>query len=179
MNQDRIQVSIPQLYNPDLGELPWVGCVKGSIFGQGDTWGVHGAPAVGSKVVIELQGGDSHYPICTGSIKRKAADGFVSGTNWGFVDTKGNTLNVNLETGKIEFKAAAGVDFVIGADGSLKVTSALDATLTMPNVHLNSNLKVAGNFDCTGTMHNNGINVGSTHVHQVVSIGAPTLTPSP
>ena len=171
-NLDRIQVSVPQLYDPDLGDLPWIGCAKDSVFGQGASWGVHGAPAVGSSVIIELQGGDSHYPICTGSLKKTSAPGFASGTNWGFVDPKGNTLNVNLVTGDIKFTASAGVVWEIGADGSLTVTSSAPTTLVAPTINLDGNLNVTGNAVFGGTMKNLGVNVGSTHKHSGVASGS-------
>ena len=139
LDLDRIQVAVPQLYDPDLGELPWVGCSKDSAFGQGDTWGVHGAPAVGSSVVIELQRGDSHYPICTGSLKRKSAPGFKSGVNWGFVDPAGNTLNVNLATKEIKFTSSGGMVIQIDSGGNVKTTSAQWAH--------DGNLSTTGNVD--------------------------------
>lgn len=177
-NLDRIQVSVPQLYDPSLGDLPWVGPMKYSPFGVGASWGVFGAPAIGSDVAIILQQGDPHYPLYIAGIQMTAMAGFISGTNWGFVDPAGNTLNVNLTTKEISFVAVAGVTVNIGGDGSMSVTTSGVTTVTAPTVNINANVNINGNVATNGTLTNNGTNVGSTHVHSgVMSGGSNTSGP--
>ncbi len=177
-NLDRIQVSVPQLYDPSLGDLPWVGPMKYSPFGIGAGWGVFGAPAIGSDVAIILQQGDPHYPLYIAGIQMTAMAGFISGTNWGFVDPAGNTLNVNLTTKEISFVAVAGVTVNIGGDGSMSVTTSGVTTVTAPTVNINANVNINGNVATNGTLTNNGTNVGSTHVHSgVMSGGSNTSGP--
>ena len=124
-----------------------------------------GAPAVGSDVVILFQSGDPHYPVYVSGIQLSALEGFVSGVNWGFVDPKGNRLNVNLSTGSISFAAAAGVVFNISADGNLSVTSKSAASIKAPRLTIEADVAISG------SLTNNGVNVGSAHVHSGVATG--------
>lgn len=158
LNMDRVQVSVLGLYDPNSGSVPWCGPLKISPFGISKDWGVYGAPAIGSDVLILLQDGDAHYPMYL-SIQRAAQAGFVSGTNWGFVDPFKNRLNFDLATGAIQFVAAAGVTINISKDGALDVTAKSTATLKAPT------FEFIGDVNTHGALTNNGVNVGSTHVH--------------
>ena len=104
-------------------------------------------------------------------LQRYANDAFASGTTWGFKDPFGNMFHVDLTTGAIVFNAKAGVTFTIGADGSLSVTSKANTTITAPTVDINANVNIHGNVNIQGnvategSLTNNGVNVGSTHIH--------------
>jgi phage baseplate assembly protein gpV len=149
------------MYDANAGELPWIGPFKGSIFGQGATWGTAGSPAVGSKVAVLFQNGDPHYPVYVGGIASKALPGFVSGTNWGFIDPAGNTLNVNLATKNVSFVSAAGASFVIAPDGSVNVT-APTLNVSATNINLAGAVDIQGNVNIDGSLVNNGKSVGSS-----------------
>jgi len=176
LNQDRVQVGVPGLYDPTTGEVPWAGPVKISPFGIGSGWGVYGAPAVGSDVLVFLQGGDSHYPMYL-SAGRGSHPEFMSGKTWGFVDPLGNKLRVNLETGDIQFVARARVTIDISPAGGLAVTAASPVNFTAPGFQFNGNLTVVGDVSTTGTLHNNGKDVGDTSRHSGVKSGPDTSGP--
>lgn len=172
INKDRVQVSAPGLYDPAEGEVPWVGPIKFSPFGIGKDWGVYGSPYPGSDVILELQGGNANYALYH-SIQRYPSPAEFSkpGKEWGFKDPRGNILHVDLETDEIYFKSKSGVEFHISGDGALRVVSKADATLEAPN------LKLKANVQHEGTFTSNGVNIGSDHVHLVISEGSPTEGP--
>lgn len=66
-------------------------------------------------------------------------------------------------------------------DGSVRI-SLRQAELSMkaPDVKIEGNVEIIGNLGTTGTMTNNGVNVGSTHTHGGVQSGPNnTGTPNP
>ena len=190
LNIDRIQVSIPNLYDESLGDLPWIGPIKDSPFGIGETWGVFGTPAIGSTVAILFQSGDPHYPVYVGGVQSTAVAGFVSGTNWGFKDPAGNTLNINLATEVTTLTLASGFTINIDAAGNAKVTtpgsytrsvsgSIQDstpgtATLTAGNYVINGSTRVNGNMSvstgATGTFTTNSGTVVTVQDGIVINI---------
>lgn len=167
--KDLIQAEAPGLYDPGLGELPWLGVLKQSPFGIGKNWGVYGSPAPGSDLAIELQEGNGSYGLYH-SIQRYAAppEFSKSGKVWGFKDPKGNWFRCDLETGEVVFNASAGVTFVVHPDGRLQVTGAGEGTLTFPKLTINADI------DHYGTLYSNGKNVGSDHAHDGVEKGGAT-----
>lgn len=200
-NLDRIQVSIPNLYDPGQGDIPWAAAIKFSPFGIGSGWGTYGAPAVGSQVLILLQNGDPAYPlyqsILTAPNSMFADQNGASGSVWGWKDPAGNSLVVADQD--IVFTASSGVIFHIDSAGNLDVTVQGDVTGTIQgkltasvtgdvtvNTQGNSTVNAQGDIDLNaqgqvniqssktvinsdteinGTLKNNGVNVGSTHVH--------------
>lgn len=173
LNLDRIRASVPGLYDPDLGETPWIGPVKFSPFGTGDTWGVYGTPAVGSNVLILLQDGDPHYPMYF-SVQTKENTEFPSGECWGFQDPYGNVLKVTSTV--IDLTTQDGVSITI-TEGKVTLNCPSDFTATAASftlngpVNINGAVGVSGNVSTTGTLKNNGVNVGSTHTHGGVTPG--------
>ena len=63
---DRVQCSVPQLYDPQLGDVPWCMPIKSWWTGQGNGFGYFGVPPVGSTVLIELQDNDANFPVYRG-----------------------------------------------------------------------------------------------------------------
>lgn len=166
LNKDRIQVHSPGLYEPDKGEVPWVGPAdKPSPFGQSTNWGFFGSPAVGSDVYLELQDGSPNYPLYHSIQRFKSPDEFVSGSTWGFKDPKGNVLKFDLSSGQILLRAASGVTLEITPDGGVKLTAASTVEAKAPNFIFR------GDVDTYGKLHNNDIDVGSGHRHQKVRTG--------
>jgi hypothetical protein len=153
LNLDRVQATVPNLYDKDLGELPWIGPVKTSPFGIGATWGVYGSPNVGSDVLILLQDGDPHYPLYH-SIQTKKNDDFPTNQGWGFKDFYGNKFRVASDK-TVQFIAVAGATFNIAVDGSISVTTVANQSLTVQG---NSNVAVTGN-STVGVTGNATINV--------------------
>jgi hypothetical protein len=172
INKDRIQVSAPGLYDPDEGEVPWVGPMKFSPFGIGKDWGVYGSPQPGSDVILELQGGNANYAIYH-SIQRYPSPSEFSkpGKEWGFKDPRGNILHVDLENDEIYFKTRSGVEFHVSGSGGLTVISKDEAKLKAPK------FVVEADIEHYGTLKSNGVNVGSDHTHDVIAEGSPTAGP--
>ncbi len=175
INKDRILVAAPGLYNPDEGEIPWVGSLKKSPFGQGKNWGVYGSPYPGSDVALELQDGNASYAMYHSIQRYPSPEEFSKpGLEWGFKDPRGNILHVDLETDEVYFKTRAGVVLTISPEGKVSCVSKDDATLQAPN------LKLLANVQHEGTFTSNGINIGSDHVHTgVIQGGDNTGAPNP
>lgn len=178
LNIDRVQASVPGLYDPDLGAIPWAGPFKYTPFGSGPEWGVYGVPEVGSDVVILLQDGDPHYPVYY-SLQCHPNAEFPSGNSWGFVDPYGNKLKIERNK-TVTFQASAGVTFTISPSGNLSVTvagttsinSTGDVNITAPTTTINGNAVVTGDLAVGGSMTNAGVNTGSTHTHPGVQPGS-------
>jgi phage baseplate assembly protein gpV len=100
------------------------------------------------------------------SIQTKKNDDFPSGTSWGFKDPAGNTLKV--EGKHVNFTSASGVVVDIDANGKLSISAPSDIDITAPTVN------IKGDVHTTGSLTNNGVNVGSTHKHIGVQTGGGT-----
>ena len=116
---NRIQVKIPNLYDPDLGPVPWCGPHVQSLFGVGVNWGVYGSPAVGSLVKIKLQGGDAHYPLYEASLYNQPNPLFSDPTSYGFQDPKGNIQLVSLTAGTWLFQTFDKSSYLYDGKGNL------------------------------------------------------------
>jgi len=127
---DRIQANVPDLYDPTLGPVPWIGPKKDALFGIGATWGIYGSPAIGSDVLISLQDDDPHYPEYESVQLNSSASNFPSGTSWGFKDPYGNTLKITSDK-NISFVAASGCTITISPVGSITINTpgSLSATV--------------------------------------------------
>ena len=131
LHLDRIQVKIPELFEPDIGELPWCMPAKNPIFGQGKTWGMYGVPAVGSIVIVECQDGDDNFPVYRGfaQIKPNVNAEFDTPQKWGFVDPSNNKLVVDMEAQTFVFTHSSGS--ILTFDGEQRVQ--LDCTTVITN----------------------------------------------
>ncbi len=119
----RIKASVPNLFDPAQGELPWIGPHKKSPFGVGSGYGVYGSPAIGSQVRIKFQDGDPHYGLYEADeySKANANAKFKSPKTWGFKDPSGNELFVNMEDQAWEFTHSSGLSLKYDADGNMKL----------------------------------------------------------
>jgi len=173
LNLDRIQVQIPNLYDPNLGPLPWIGKTKQSPFGQGDGFGVFGTPAVGADVAILLQDGDPHYPLYSADLQCFANPGeFPSGTAWGFKDPDGNKLVVQGKD--VKFETGGGFQLHIDENGSYTVTVPADQTGTYNVPHLVYNV-TDFTINASGDVDVNGANFNVV-ASSAATITAPTTT---
>lgn len=134
LHLDRIQVEIPELFNPDMGELPWCMPAKNPVFGQGATWGLYGVPAVGSTVIIELQDGDSNFPVYRSfaQIQPNVNAEFDTPNKWGFIDPSGNKLFVDMETQTFQFTHSSG-SVLTFSEGKQVTISCADITANVEN----------------------------------------------
>jgi len=117
-----VQVNVPGLFDTSSGPVPWVGALKDSPFGFGTgpkgQYGWYGSPQVGSKVKVELQGGDPHRPLYTTLYTAPDANSvFAQPYTWGFQDPSGNSLVVNMQTGTWTFTHSSGDQVAYDATG--------------------------------------------------------------
>lgn len=142
LNLGRVQVSVPGLYDPDLGDLPWVGISRQSPFGVGSNFGTYGQ-TVGANAILELQGGDPQYPIIVGFRQKVANPNFADPTSWGFKDPNGNILyvqgklfqftsvsNVVIKIEDTKLSISVPSDITITTEAALSITSTSDVTVT-------------------------------------------------
>lgn len=161
---DRIKVSVPELYNPEVNELPWCLPLKHPIFGQGMNHGIYGVPALNSQVIILLQKNDPNFPIYISAALisgNKSQDlGFDSPQKYGFVDPSGNKLLVDMETQTWTFTHSSGANVIINKDNKITVnckdaevnaqTSAVINTETATTNSTTSNINcTTSNVKCT------------------------------
>lgn len=179
---DRIKVRVPELYEPDRGNVPWCLPIKRSPFGQGSNYGVYGVPSIGSRVCIQIQQNDYDYPVYTGDLPVSQGSGFNNPNLWGFIDTSGNKLVVDKGSNKWEFTHSGGTVITVDSNGTKIVTS---GDITSQSNSLNAtanNAKVDCPFtEFTGTVKANVINATNsltvagiemkTHVHGGVDRG--------
>lgn len=139
---DRVKVNIPLLFDDDEDpeRVPWCAPIKFSPMGQGDGYGMFGAPPVGSDVLVIFQEGNPHYPFYW-SIQTKASP--LEPGDWGWKDKSGNQF-VSGANG-VAFSSPCGASFTI--DKNCKVT------LNAPGgFEINGNVKHNGNYDLNGNM---------------------------
>lgn len=164
LNLDRIQVSLPGHYDPNLGPVPWVGPMKMSPFGFGSGYGVFGTPVVGSDVMVSFQNGDPHYPLYMHIQCYPNPSEFPSGQAWGFKDPQGNALVVQGKD--IQFKSGSGFQIHIDASGNFTVTSPSGSTGTwnVPHVVFNvTDFQINGsNFNVSANTNINGVTVADS-----------------
>lgn len=124
LHMDRIKVKIPELYEPELCEVPWCMPAKNPVFGQGKTWGLYGVPAIGSTVIIELQDGDANFPVYRSFAQTKPNINleFDTPNKWGFVDPSGNKLLVDMEIKTFTFTHSTGSILYFGPDQQVYVS---------------------------------------------------------
>lgn len=118
----RVQAAIPDLYDPTQGPVPQIGAKNYSPFGFGTSatgpYGWYGSPQVGSKLRVELQHGDEHYPVYSPLYTVQDANPlFKAPTTWGFQDPSGNKLVVDMAGGNWTFTHSSGDQIAYDATG--------------------------------------------------------------
>lgn len=117
----RVKVSIPNLFDPAQGAIPWIGAHRQSPFGYGPNFGVYGSPQIGSQVRVKFQEGDAHYGLVEGDeYKTSIANSkFKDPKTWGFRDPSGNELFVNMDTQAWEFTHSSGITIKYDVEGTM------------------------------------------------------------
>ena len=139
---DRIKCRIPELYDDELGEVPWILPVKYCMFGQGDGFGHFGAPPIGSIALVELQGNDPNFPVYRGFMLTEDNVNlkYVPGT-YGIIDPNGSELFVDTNKKTLTYTHVTGIQFVLNPDGSFNVHVPKDEQVQIGG---NANISVGG-----------------------------------
>ena len=129
----RIKVRVPNLIDPDLGAVPWIGQHRQSPFGQGQGFGCYGSPAIGAKVRIRLQNNDLNYCLAEADSYHTtdANPKFKDPNTWGFKDPSGNELFVNMTTKDWQFTHSSGTKLSYDSQGNLVLAVVKDLTETV------------------------------------------------
>jgi Type VI secretion system/phage-baseplate injector OB domain len=74
--------------------------------------------------------------------------------------------------------ASAATTAVVSSTSDMTLTSSSRISLTAPEVNVNGTaINFIGSVVSTGTVQNNGKDIGSTHTHQTLGVGIPTSAP--
>lgn len=173
---ERVRVTIPGLYEGSTADLPWCAPKVGKMFGNKAGVGVFSVPDLGTWVFVELQDGNAHYPLYTGSPVQTRADLPEADANYpnryGFKDKAGNIIYVDPTSGQntIRVQHASGTEIRINNDGSINITAVATITSSAPqwnhtgNMQLTGNLVQIGNQEVTGDITATGTITGETDV---------------
>lgn len=156
----RVQAKIPGLFDPEQGEVPFIGPIKCSPFGFGrgpkGPYGVYGTPQVGSTLKVELQNGDENKALYTTQITAQSAHPWFNNPNrWGFVDPGGNSLQIDMQSGAWTWTHQSGD--TIAYDGSGNVVRVVKGNET-DNVSGSITFNVSGN----ATINCNSFNLNAS-----------------
>lgn len=162
LNMGRVQANVPGLFDAAQGSVPWIGPIKDSPFGFGTgskgPYGTYGAPQVGSKIRVELQGGDPHHPLYGPLLTAPDANPHFPINAWGFEDPDGNMVIYDLTAHTYKFVTAGGATINIDASG--KRITAVNGDVTNSNgdwqiiVQGNASIQASGSASYTASVHN-------------------------
>lgn len=160
----------------DLGDLvtDWVPWTTARA-GQDRAWSV---PDVGEQVVL-LSPGDPSQGVVIGSLFQTAhpANGNAA-KDWRITFKDGTVIEHDRDSGALNVQASTGGSIRLNVGSTTLLLQNGQATLTADAITFNGPLTVNGNVATTGTLTNNGKNVGSTHTHSGVTAG-PSNTGAP
>jgi phage baseplate assembly protein V len=176
---DPANYAVKVLIQPEAIESNWM--PLGAI-GIGTDWGVAVGPQIGDHVIVEFPEGDFNSGVVIARIfsTQQVAMNVPSGEVW-VVHKLGSFMKLTNDgkvgiNGELEIDATAPT-INITATGPINISGGGTMTLSAPTIDLVGNLNVTGNTSLTGTLTNNGVDVGSPHKHTSNSPGTPTSTP--
>lgn len=128
--QQRIKVTVPGfLEDPNPDNLPWVGPISHSAFGNTREFGSVRVPVLGSLVIVEFQNGDMNHGLYDGFVSTRDLGAAMHpdlATNYphryGFWDPKGNVSFTDLLTGESQFRHNSGTTINIAPNGRVTGT---------------------------------------------------------
>ena len=92
------------------------------------------------------------------------------------IEHKWNGKFITIDDDKIRIEFSSGEHIVLNMS-EIKITSSLEVEIEAPITIITGNLRVNGNIQSFGTVENNNVNVGSTHIHVAPAGGGPTTPP--
>lgn len=153
LHLDRVKVAVSNLFDPELGEVPWIFPIKHSPFGQGANVGQFGVPAVGSTVVVELQDNDPQFAYYSGGLLVQGNEiQDLQPGQYRTVDPSGSTLDIDTVNNIFNYNHVSGVTFHI-EQGTLSITCNKDL-----NVNISGNSNITTNGDTTVNTANGTVN---------------------
>ena len=132
----RIKVSIPNLFEGEAENLPWVyACNSG-----GSDFISLNIPEVDSFVIVCFPHNDIYFPIYKGSVLNEIDSDLEEDypMSYGMVDSIGNKFLVNKTSGEIKIIHKEGTEITIEGNGAVSVTTSSDITLEGDNVNIES-----------------------------------------
>lgn len=193
----RVRVTIKGLYEGTISDLPWVAPKVGLGFGNVAGAGRVTVPLMNSKVYVELQNGDGHYPVYTGNVVH--SDDPVTGGSVNYphrytqVDRAGNSVIVDPIPGSnvMTIRHASGTQITVNNDGSVNIQAVGSITSSAPSWSHTGDMTVTGNIEVTGDVDVTGtvdatvdviagpLNISLvTHKHPGVITGGSNTGPS-
>lgn len=158
--QQRIKVTVPGfLEDPKPDNLPWVGPISHSAFGNTREFGSVRVPVLGSLVIVEFQNGDMNHGLYDGFVSTRDLGAAMHpdlATNYphryGFWDPKGNVSFTDLLTGESQFRHNSGTTINIAPNGRVTGTFVENVDATVSG---NLTATISGNATVTveGSMH--------------------------
>lgn len=176
----RVQAQVPDLFDSQQGEVPWIGPLKDSPFGFGTgpkgPYGVYGTPQVGSVIKVELQNGDEHKPLYTPLLTApNASPWFAAPSRWGYVDPSGSMLQVDMSAGTWVWTHSSGDS--LSYDGSGNVVKVVKGNQT-DTVSGNLTFQVTGNANINCSAFNLHASGNATYTAAVHQFNGPILASS-
>ena len=124
----------------------------------------------GDRVWLDFVNGDKRFPIITG-YRPKETDNAINWRRW-------HAPNIELQADTDIKIFATGGKIEVLSNGQTKVTAS-EVLIVAPSIKLRGPVTAEQGMAVTGTLTNNGVNVGSTHRHGGVQTGGGiTSTPS-
>lgn len=171
---ERVKVTIPNLYEGTVANLPWVAPKVAKLFGNRTGVGVFSVPDIGTTVYVEFQNGDPHYPFYLGSPVLSRADLPEADANYpnryGFKDKAGNLFYVDTTPGSnvVQFTHASGTSIRIENNGNI--------TSAAPTWNHTGTVNVTGQINASVDVVGGGISL-KTHTHGGVDTGGGSTAP--
>ncbi|MGO4151514.1 phage baseplate assembly protein V [Cupriavidus sp. YAF13] len=175
--------------DPDFPDRTLTGWLPVASPWVGNTWGLDAPPSPGDQVEVKFFGGEIETGYVCGRLYSDAArpPGAPSGEFW-IVHQSGSALRFKND-GTVEVVAQTTAKYTaqlhhfvgpVQMDNTLLVEQTITGQGGMDISGDNGSgatSTVTGNLDTTGTIHNNGVDIGSTHRHSNGNGGANTGTP--
>jgi len=181
---NRIQATVPGIYDPTRGPVPWIAPLPYSPFGFGTSakgpYGTYGVPPVGSVIKIELQNGDVHKPLYTSLYTLPNVNSAFPSTIWGFQDPDGNIVQYDTTNHTYRFVTYGGAIITISQTGQRTTTVNGDTTNSdgawQVNVTGNAGITASGNVSVDATGGNMSLDTSGNFA--MTATGTATYTAS-
>jgi phage baseplate assembly protein gpV len=179
---DRVRARVPLVFDGiDDQFLPW--CIPTNNRDAGPRSGTCDIPSVGSSVRIRFAGGSVDHPEYSDYLVDESCVLVEKLTNYPNRKVRrfpnGTLIYLDVSTNMLYVEHPGPAQIKVGGDTSITVQGSLnvDASeslvfkcsnfqLDSGNAIINSNLRINGDTSIQGQMMNNGVNMGSTHVHR-------------